>query len=134
MQVVDRKDWAAINIAGLREVVTPLVGRLSGDKQPGVLTDAIGSRLTGVQAGTVLAYLSGRVLGQYEVFSSDPGQLLLVAPQPAGDTRERAEGARVRETGGEGAPAGQRARRGEPNGPCALRRPWGGPCSRCRHR
>jgi coenzyme F420 biosynthesis associated uncharacterized protein len=28
----------------------------------------------------VLAYLSGRVLGQYEVFSSDPGQLLLVAP------------------------------------------------------
>jgi coenzyme F420 biosynthesis associated uncharacterized protein len=33
-----------------------------------------------VQAGTVLAYLSGRVLGQYEVFSADPGQLLLVAP------------------------------------------------------
>ncbi|HEX6872657.1 MAG TPA: zinc-dependent metalloprotease, partial [Micromonosporaceae bacterium] len=31
-------------------------------------------------AGTVLAYLSGRVLGQYEVFASDPGQLLLVAP------------------------------------------------------
>src|SRR6478736_3404388 len=33
-----------------------------------------------VQAGTVLAYLSGKVLGQYEVFSTDPGQLLLVAP------------------------------------------------------
>jgi coenzyme F420 biosynthesis associated uncharacterized protein len=33
-----------------------------------------------VQAGTVLAYLSGRVLGQYEVFSSEPGQLLLNAP------------------------------------------------------
>jgi coenzyme F420 biosynthesis associated uncharacterized protein len=28
----------------------------------------------------VLAYLSGKVLGQYEVFSGDPGQLLLVAP------------------------------------------------------
>ncbi len=28
----------------------------------------------------MLAYLSGRVLGQYEVFSADPGQLLLVAP------------------------------------------------------
>jgi coenzyme F420 biosynthesis associated uncharacterized protein len=36
--------------------------------------------VAGVQAGTVLAYLSGRVLGQYEVFSSNPGQLLLVAP------------------------------------------------------
>ncbi|MFI0795374.1 MULTISPECIES: zinc-dependent metalloprotease [Micromonospora] len=80
VRVVDRRDWAATNIAGLREVITPLVGRLSGDKQPGPLTEAIGSRVTGVQAGTVLAYLSGRVLGQYEVFSGDPGQLLLVAP------------------------------------------------------
>jgi len=33
-----------------------------------------------VQAGTILAYLSGRVLGQYEVFSGNPGQLLLNAP------------------------------------------------------
>ncbi|MEV6368659.1 zinc-dependent metalloprotease [Micromonospora musae] len=80
VRVVDRRDWAAANIAGLREVLGPLVGRLGGDKKPGVLTEAIGSRLTGVQAGTVLAYLSGRVLGQYEVFSGDPGQLLLVAP------------------------------------------------------
>ncbi|MEV4723043.1 zinc-dependent metalloprotease [Micromonospora humida] len=80
VRVVDRRDWAATNIAGLREVITPLVSRLSGDKPPGALTEAVGSRLTGVQAGTVLAYLSGRVLGQYEVFSADPGQLLLVAP------------------------------------------------------
>jgi coenzyme F420 biosynthesis associated uncharacterized protein len=80
VRVVDRRDWAAVNIAGLREVVTPLITRLSGDKQPGPLTDAIGSRLTGVQAGTVLAFLSGRVLGQYEVFSADPGQLMLIAP------------------------------------------------------
>lgn len=80
VRVVDRKDWAAVNISGLREVIMPLVSRISGDKQPGPLADAIGSRVTGVQAGTVLAYLSGRVLGQYEVFSSDPGQLVLVAP------------------------------------------------------
>jgi coenzyme F420 biosynthesis associated uncharacterized protein len=80
VRVVDRKDWAGVNIAGLREVIMPLVGRLSGDRQPGALADAVGSRITGVQAGTVLAYLSGRVLGQYEVFSAEPGQLLLVAP------------------------------------------------------
>ncbi|MFB9238512.1 zinc-dependent metalloprotease [Plantactinospora siamensis] len=80
VRVVDRRDWAATNIAGLREVITPLVSRLAADKRPGPVTEAVGSRLTGVQAGTVLAYLSGRVLGQYEVFSSEPGQLLLVAP------------------------------------------------------
>jgi coenzyme F420 biosynthesis associated uncharacterized protein len=80
VRVVDRRDWAAANISGLRDVITPLVNRLTGERAPGPVTEAIGSRLTGVQAGTVLAYLSGRVLGQYEVFSSDPGQLLLVAP------------------------------------------------------
>jgi coenzyme F420 biosynthesis associated uncharacterized protein len=80
VRVVDRRDWAAANIDGLREVVAPLLSRAVGSRQPGPLTDAVGSRVTGVQAGTVLAYLSGRVLGQYEVFSSDPGQLLLVAP------------------------------------------------------
>ncbi|GAA2693388.1 zinc-dependent metalloprotease [Actinoplanes palleronii] len=80
VRVVDRRDWAKVNIAGLQQVITPLVTKLSGDKQPGAFADAIGSRVTGVQAGTILAYLSGRVLGQYEVFSGDPGQLLLNAP------------------------------------------------------
>ncbi|MEV6341773.1 zinc-dependent metalloprotease [Actinoplanes sp. NPDC051851] len=80
VRVVDRRDWAKVNIAGLRQVINPLVAKLSGDKQPGPLADAIGSRVTGVQAGTILAYLSGRVLGQYEVFSGEPGQLLLNAP------------------------------------------------------
>lgn len=83
VRVVDRADWAGVNIAGLREVVTPLMSRLTGDRLPdgdGGLTAAIGARVTGVQAGTVLAYLSGKVLGQYEVFTGEPGQLLLVAP------------------------------------------------------
>ncbi|HLV59324.1 MAG TPA: zinc-dependent metalloprotease [Natronosporangium sp.] len=81
VRVVDRADWAGINIAGLREVITPLLADLAGvravDDGPAA---RLGSRITGAQAGTVLAYLSGRVLGQYEVFSGDPGQLLLVAP------------------------------------------------------
>ena len=80
VRVVDRRDWAASNIAGLREVINPLAERLTNGKAPGPVASAVGSRLTGVQAGTVLAYLSGKVLGQYEVFGTDPGQLLLVAP------------------------------------------------------
>jgi coenzyme F420 biosynthesis associated uncharacterized protein len=80
VRVVDRRDWAEANINGLREVVAPLLNRVTAGHTPGALADAVGSRISGVQAGTVLAYLSGRVLGQYEVFSADPGQLLLVAP------------------------------------------------------
>jgi coenzyme F420 biosynthesis associated uncharacterized protein len=80
VRVVDRKDWAAVNIAGLKHVITPLVSQIAGKGEPSAFATAVGSRLTAVQAGTVLAYLSGRVLGQYEVFSADPGILLLVAP------------------------------------------------------
>jgi coenzyme F420 biosynthesis associated uncharacterized protein len=80
IRIVDRRDWASVNIDGLRQVVAPLLARLAGVREPGPLAETVGARLTGVQTGTILAYLSGRVLGQYEVFSSDPGQLLLVAP------------------------------------------------------
>ena len=79
VRVVDRRDWAEANINGLRQVVAPLLSRVAG-AEPGPFADAVGSRIAGVQTGTVLAYLSGRVLGQFDVFSSDPGQLLLVAP------------------------------------------------------
>jgi coenzyme F420 biosynthesis associated uncharacterized protein len=80
VRVVDRADWAGANIEGLRKVITPLVSQLAGEGRGGGFGTAVGARLTGLQAGGVLAYLSGKVLGQYEVFSGEPGQLLLVAP------------------------------------------------------
>ncbi|GLZ77198.1 hypothetical protein Afil01_20050 [Actinorhabdospora filicis] len=87
VRVVDRPDWARANIDGLARVIEPLADKLAGN--PGPLTRALGPRVTAVQAGTVLAYLSGRVLGQYEIFGGaekgkqsgeEKGQLLLVAP------------------------------------------------------
>ena len=80
VRVVDRADWASTNIDGLRQVIAPLAERLTKGREPSGLTGMVGPRIAGLQAGTVLAYLSGRVLGQFEVFSSDPGELLLVAP------------------------------------------------------
>lgn len=82
VRVVDRKDWVAANVAGLEQVMTPLIDQLAGRANHNSLTEisrVLGSKATGVQAGTVFAYLSGKVLGQYEVFSAEPGQLLLVA-------------------------------------------------------
>jgi coenzyme F420 biosynthesis associated uncharacterized protein len=62
-------------------LLNPLVEALTAkqDSPPGALATAIGSRATGVQAGGLLAFLSSRVLGQYEVFGTG-GRLLLVAP------------------------------------------------------
>ena len=90
--VVDRAGWIRANVDGFRVVLDPLVEHMreSGNApQPGSVITAVGSRVTGMQAGLILAYLAGRVLGQYELFlppdpelpgSDTPGRLTLVAP------------------------------------------------------
>jgi coenzyme F420 biosynthesis associated uncharacterized protein len=91
--VVDRPGWIRANVDGFRVVLDPLVERMTENSnmpQPGPVITAVGSRVTGMQAGLILAYLAGRVLGQYELFlPPDPdapgadapaGRLTLVAP------------------------------------------------------
>lgn len=78
VSVVDRRGWAAENVAGLRTVTGPLNDKLA--PKIGKFGASVGSKIAGVQAGALLAYLSGKVLGQYEVFGNNPGRLLLVAP------------------------------------------------------
>jgi coenzyme F420 biosynthesis associated uncharacterized protein len=91
--VVDRPGWIRANVDGFRVVLEPLVEHLREEGRapaPGSAIATVGSRITGVQAGLILAYLAGRVLGQYELFlPPDPaapestapaGRLTLVAP------------------------------------------------------
>jgi coenzyme F420 biosynthesis associated uncharacterized protein len=70
--VVDRPGWIKANVGGFRVVLEPLAEKLAerGNSVPaaGSVIGAVGSRVTGVQAGLILAYLSSRVLGQYELF------------------------------------------------------------------
>ena len=70
--VVDRPGWIKANVGGFRVVLEPLAEKLaergSGVPAAGSVVAAVGSRVTGVQAGLILAYLSARVLGQYELF------------------------------------------------------------------
>src|SRR3712207_1807596 len=79
--VVDRPGWVDANTSGMAALLDPLVQALTEkqDTRPGPIATAIGSRATGVQAGGLLAFLSSRVLGQYEIFGTG-GRLLLVAP------------------------------------------------------
>jgi coenzyme F420 biosynthesis associated uncharacterized protein len=90
--VVDRPGWIRANVDGFRVVLDPLAQHLAerGGPPGGSVISAVGSRVTGMQAGLILAYLAGRVLGQYELFlPPDPdasgqevpaGRLTLVAP------------------------------------------------------
>ncbi len=78
--VVDRPEWIRSNLAAFQVALDPfLISR--AERTPAAL-DAVGSRLTAAQVGAALAWLSGRVLGQFEVITppAQPGRLLLVAP------------------------------------------------------
>jgi coenzyme F420 biosynthesis associated uncharacterized protein len=79
-RVVDRHDWVSANAKGLENLLTPLVTELAAKRPPGRIASTIGPRMTGLQAGAVLAFLSSKVLGQYEIFAAEGGTLLLVAP------------------------------------------------------
>jgi len=75
--VVDRPAWSAAALAGMAALTAdarlPEIGRAAR---------AVTSRTAGVQIGGVVAYLGGRVLGQYDPFGGPDGEgrLLLVAP------------------------------------------------------
>jgi coenzyme F420 biosynthesis associated uncharacterized protein len=82
--VVDRTGWIQANADGFEKVVAPLVEKLQEKKgAPSPLTEAIGSRITGVELGVMFGFLGSKVLGQFDPFHEAPGEagrLLLVAP------------------------------------------------------
>jgi len=91
--IVDRPGWIKANITGFQVVLDPLVEHMQeigAAPAAGSVLTAVGSRVTGMQAGLILAYLASRVLGQYELFlppdpdqpsdEAPPGRLTLVAP------------------------------------------------------
>jgi len=91
--VVDRGGWVQANADGFREVLRPLVAKMRERREPGAVATAIGSRVTGMEAGGLLAYLSNKVLGQFDPFytgddGAHGGRLLLVAPNVVQVERE----------------------------------------------
>ncbi|HAN70052.1 MAG TPA: coenzyme F420 biosynthesis-associated protein [Actinobacteria bacterium] len=81
--VVDRTAWIASNITGMRTVLGSWEALAERTESAPALVRGLGSRGTALQLGGVLAWLSTKVLGQFETFGSapgEPGRLLLVAP------------------------------------------------------
>ncbi|MER6387471.1 zinc-dependent metalloprotease [Streptomyces sp. NPDC059382] len=90
--VVDRVGWVKANVAGFRELLGPLLGKMQERREGtpgGSVLGAFGGKVTGVELGMLLSFLASRVLGQYETFapagldlpgSAAGGRLLLVAP------------------------------------------------------
>lgn len=93
--VIDRPGWIQANASGFRSVLDPLVEKIQAKRPATPIATAVGARVTGVQTGSLLAFLATKVLGQYELFppygedaGERPGRLLLVAPNIVSTERE----------------------------------------------
>lgn len=82
--VVDRPGWVKSAAEGISALTDGVLPGTHGGTVGNVLSGA-----AGVQAGMVLAFLSSRVLGQFDPFSGEQGvgRLLLVAPNVVGAQR-----------------------------------------------
>ncbi|MDT4998779.1 MAG: hypothetical protein QOK12_884 [Mycobacterium sp.] len=69
-RIIDRGEWVRAATESMR-VMTGGEGKSSG---------FITGRVTGAQTGAVLAFISSGILGQYDPFASNGGELLLVYP------------------------------------------------------
>lgn len=93
--VVDREGWIQANADAFAQMMAPVVDKLQERRggSRGGLTDAIGSKITAVEVGSLLGFLGGKVLGQFDPFhaavdSREVGRLLLVAPNIVHAERE----------------------------------------------
>ncbi|MFJ8668625.1 zinc-dependent metalloprotease [Streptomyces sp. NPDC093600] len=101
--VVDRAGWIRANVAGFRELLSPLLDKMRerrSNTPGGAVFGAVGGKVTGVELGMLLSFLASRILGQYETFApatrdlpageDGGGRLLLVAPNIVHVERELA--------------------------------------------
>ncbi|WP_341394623.1 zinc-dependent metalloprotease [Arthrobacter sp. G119Y2] len=86
--VVDRASWAKANSRSFAALMNPALDHLARTRPEQLknANTAFSGTVTGAQLGAVLAFLSSKVLGQYDPFSAKTpggpsgGRLLLVAP------------------------------------------------------
>jgi coenzyme F420 biosynthesis associated uncharacterized protein len=96
--VVDRASWAKANTQSFAVMLKPAIEKMlesrRGTVSPGAAT--VSGAITGSQLGAVLAFLSSKVLGQYDPFAAlaegsqapSGGRLLLVVPNIIAVERE----------------------------------------------
>ena len=77
-RIVDRTEWIRAAAQSMRTMTG------GSDEPKGFIT----GRIAGAQTGAVLAFISSGILGQYDPFGADGGELLLVYPNVIGVERQ----------------------------------------------
>ncbi|HEY9556674.1 MAG TPA: zinc-dependent metalloprotease [Acidimicrobiales bacterium] len=69
-RVTDRAGWVGANVASFQRLLKPITDKL-GDKMEGSRTGGLARRAAGLEVGLLLGWMSGRVLGQYDLLVID---------------------------------------------------------------
>lgn len=88
--VVDRPTWISLNADSMSAMVDPVFAKIVGRRkqQPSPTVAAVGGKVTGGEAGALLAFMASKVLGQYDLAPGGTPRLLLVAPNVVHVERE----------------------------------------------
>jgi coenzyme F420 biosynthesis associated uncharacterized protein len=73
-KVTDRSEWAAANVRSMERLIGPALARIQAEgvgKKVGKSALSAGRVMSGTQLGLMLAYMSTRVLGQYDLLIRD---------------------------------------------------------------
>lgn len=95
--IVDRPGWAKANTQSFEAMLAPAMEQLAKTRGEKIseATQVLSSLATGVEMGAILAFMSSKVLGQYDPFAGllradlpAGGRLMLVAPNIVAIERE----------------------------------------------
>lgn len=70
-RVVDREGWVEANVGSFRRLLRPVGERLASSPRTRKALNPASKLAAGVEIGLVLGWMSGRVLGQYDLFPGD---------------------------------------------------------------
>jgi len=87
--VVDRPGWIDANVESMRSLMVPVIEKITAGTRskdgalhagPANAVTAVGGKVTGGEAGALMAFMSSKVLGQYDLAPEGTPRLMLVAP------------------------------------------------------
>ena len=80
--VVDRATWIGVNADSMSAMLDPTFDAIveKRGETPNATVQAFGSKVTGAEAGALLAFMASKVLGQYDLAPGGTPALMLVAP------------------------------------------------------
>ena len=86
--VVDRAGWIAVNTASFEQMMAPVIDKLTAKRAAGPWVRKVSGTVAGSEVGTLLGWVSGKVLGQFDLAPGGTPSLLLVAPNIVAAERE----------------------------------------------